>query len=127
VSGADVKRGLRRGSARNGVHHWLALHRVSSYALVPLSVWFLSSLLAMPGLDHAAVVGWLSSPWHAVFACLLVATASWHSKMGVQVVIEDYVHGHGLKVTALLASQFAHVLVAAAGIFAVLKIAFGAP
>ena len=126
MSGADAKRGLRRGSARNGVHHWLALHRVSSFALVPLSVWFACSLLSLRGLDHAAVVAWLSSPWQAVMASLFVAISAWHSKMGVQVVIEDYVHGHGTKLFAIYASQFVHVLVAASGLFAVLKIAFGA-
>jgi succinate dehydrogenase / fumarate reductase membrane anchor subunit len=126
VSGADVKRGLRNGSARNGVRHWLALHRVSSFALLPLSVWLIASLLTVPVHNHAAVVAWLSSPWQAVLASLFVLTASWHSRMGVQVVIEDYVHGHGTKPALLLASQFAHVLVAAAGLFAVLKIAFGA-
>lgn len=126
MNGADVKRGLRRGSARNGVHHWLALHRVSSFALVPLSIWFVCSLLGLHGFDHAAVVDWLSSPWQAVLAGLFVATAAWHSKMGIQVVIEDYVHGHGTKLFAMYASQFVHVLVAAGGLFAVLKIAFGA-
>lgn len=126
MSGANVTRGLRRGSARNGVHHWLALHRVSAFALVPLSVWFVCSLLSMGGFGYAAVVAWLSSPWQAVLACLFVAASAWHSKLGVQVIIEDYVHGHGLKLFAITASQFVHVLVAAGGLFAVLKIAFGA-
>ncbi|MEY4761039.1 MAG: succinate dehydrogenase, hydrophobic rane anchor protein [Pseudomonadota bacterium] len=126
MRGADAKSGLRRGSARNGVHHWLALHRVSSFALLPLSAWFACSLLALRGFDYAAVVAWLSSPWQAVLACLFVATSAWHSKMGIQVVIEDYVHGHGTKLLAMYVSQFVHVLVAMGGLFAVLKIAFGA-
>lgn len=126
MSTVDVKRGLRRGSARNGVHHWLALHRLSSFALVPLSIWFVYSLHALPAFDHASVVAWLATPWQAVFACLFVLAASWHSRLGVQVVIEDYVHGHARKLAALLASQAVHAVLAAASLFAVLKIAFGA-
>jgi succinate dehydrogenase / fumarate reductase membrane anchor subunit len=124
--GTPLGRVLGRGSAKNGVHHWWA-QRVSAVALVPLALWFLLSLLALPGFDHGSVTAWTAAPWHAVLLCLFIGTVSWHSQLGVQVVIEDYVHGHGLKVFSLLLVQFAHVLVAAAGIFAVLKIAFAAP
>jgi succinate dehydrogenase / fumarate reductase, membrane anchor subunit len=122
--GSPLGRVLGRGSAKNGVHHWW-VQRVTAVALVPLTLWFLIALLALPGLDHASVSGFIGAPWHAVLLCLLVAVVSWHSQLGVQVVVEDYVHGHGLKLATLLLVQFAHVLVAAAGIFAVLKIAFG--
>jgi len=123
--GTALGRALGRGSARNGVHHWW-VQRVSAVALVPLSLWFLLSLLALPGFDYASVTTFIGAPWHAVLLCLFIGTVTWHSQLGVQVVIEDYVHGHGTKVASLLLVQFAHGLVAAAGLFAVLKIAFTA-
>jgi succinate dehydrogenase / fumarate reductase membrane anchor subunit len=123
--GTALGRALGRGSARNGVHHWW-VQRVSAVALVPLSLWFLMSLLALPGFDYASVTAFVGSPWHAVLLCLFIGTVSGHSNLGVQVVVEDYVHGHASKVASLLLVQFAHVFVAAAGFFAVLKIAFTA-
>ena len=121
--GTALGRVLGHGSAKNGVGHWL-MQRVTAVALLPLTLWFLVSLLALHDVDHASVAAWIAGPWHAVFLCLLVLTLCSHSSLGVQVVIEDYVHGHGLKIASLLLSNFAHVLVAAAGVFAVLKVAF---
>ena len=123
--GTALGRALGRGSARNGVHHWW-VQRVSAVALVPLSLWFLLSLLALPGFDYASVTTFIGAPWHAVLLCLFIGTVTWHSQLGVQVVIEDYVQGHAMKVASLLLVQFAHGLVAVAGLFAVLKIAFTA-
>ena len=114
---------LGLGSAKSGVHHWW-LQRLTSIALVPLSIWFVVSLLCLPALDHATVTAWMSQGLTALLLILLVLTATWHSRLGVQVVIEDYVHG-GAKTISLLVSTFAHTLIAAASIFAVLKVAFG--
>jgi succinate dehydrogenase / fumarate reductase membrane anchor subunit len=122
--GTALGRVLGLGSAKQGAHHWW-LQRVSSVALVPLSIWFVLSLASLPLGDFASVSAWIAASWHAVLLCLFVLCASWHSQQGVQVVIEDYVHGHGLKVAGLMLSNFAHVLVAATGVFAVLKVAFG--
>jgi len=124
--GTPLGRVLGSGSAKSGFHHWWG-QRVSALALIPLALWFLFSLLALPGFDYASVTAWIDAPWHAVLLCLLVGTACWHSQLGVCVVIEDYVHTPGLKLSSLLIVQFVHALVAVAGIFAVLKIAFGAP
>jgi succinate dehydrogenase / fumarate reductase membrane anchor subunit len=66
--------------------------------------------------------GWLGQPWVAVLTTLLVITLAWHSKLGVQVVIEDYVHGKGAKTTLLLLSVFIHFAAAVAGIFAILHL-----
>jgi len=115
-------RGL--GSAGSGVHHWW-LQRLTSLALVPLSVWLLVSLLSLPGLDFVTVVSWLAGTWSATLMVLLVLLASWHSSLGVQVILEDYVHEAGLKTLSLVASAFIHVLLAAIGVFAILRIAFG--
>lgn len=114
---------LGKGSAKEGVHHWW-VQRVTSVALIPLTVSFVVSLLSLPGLDYNSVHGWMHQPWTAVLLVLFVGLASWHSKLGLQVVIEDYVHG-GAKTLSLVLSTFAHTLIAAASIFAVLKVAFG--
>jgi succinate dehydrogenase / fumarate reductase membrane anchor subunit len=111
------------GSAKNGVHHWW-LQRLTSVALVPLTIWFVVSILSLPALDHGTVTTWIAQSWTALLLILLVLTAAWHSQLGVQVVIEDYVHG-GTKTLTLVIVTFAHVLVAVAGVFAVLKVAFG--
>ncbi len=111
------------GSAKEGVSHWW-VQRLTSVALIPLGGWMLASLLALPALDYRTVVGWISHLWTAVFLLLFVLTAAWHSRLGVQVLIEDYVHESGSKTVALALSSFAHVLLAVAGSLAVLRIAF---
>lgn len=122
--GTALGRVLGSGSGKDGAGHWW-IQRVTAVALLPLSIWFLLSLVGLPLADHAGVVAWIATDWHAVLLCLLTLTLCWHSSLGVQVVIEDYVHGPGLKVASLLAANFAHVLVAASGVFAVLRIALG--
>lgn len=113
---------LGRGSAGEGVGHWW-VQRVTAVALIPLTLWFAWSLLGLPLQSYDAVRGWLGQPWVAVLAILLVLTLAWHSKLGVQVVIEDYVHGKGAKTTMLLLSTFVHVAAAVAAVFAVLLVA----
>jgi succinate dehydrogenase / fumarate reductase membrane anchor subunit len=115
---------LGQGSAKEGVHHWW-VQRLSSVALVPLTVWFVVSILSLPSLDHATVAAWMGQIWTAVFLILLVLTAAWHSQLGVRVVVEDYVHGSGMKALTLALVTFFHVVVAAAGVLAVLKVALG--
>ena len=116
---------LGAGSAKQGVHHWW-VQRLTSVALVPLSVWFLVSLLALPSLDHATVVAWMAQSSTALLLVLLVLIGAWHSQLGVRVVVEDYVHGAGARTVTLVALGFAHVLIAAAGVMAVLRVALGA-
>ncbi len=115
---------LGRGSAKDGVHHWW-VQRLTSVALVPLTVWFVVSILSLPALDRATVVAWMGQLWTAVFLVLLVLTAAWHSQLGVRVVVEDYVHGNGAKALTLVLVTFFHVVVAAAGVLAILKVALG--
>ena len=117
-------RGL--GSAGNGVHHWW-VQRLTSLALVPLAVWLLVSLLSLPGLDFVTLVSWMAGTWTATLLTLFVLIASWHSSLGIQVILEDYVHDEGLKTLTLVVSGFTHAVLAAVGVFAVLRIAFGSP
>jgi succinate dehydrogenase / fumarate reductase membrane anchor subunit len=114
---------LGHGPAKEGPHHWW-VQRLTSLALIPLSVWFVVSLFSLPAYDHATVHAWVAQSWTALLLILFIALTAWHSKLGVQVVIEDYVHG-GSKTLSIIISTFAHTLVAAAAIFAVLKVAFG--
>ena len=113
------------GSAREGAEHWWH-ERMSSVATLLLFVWLIVSLLRLPSLDHRGVTEWLRDPLAAVPMLLLVAATFWHLKMGLQVIIEDYVHDEGNRFLALLLLAFAAIGGAAFAIFAVLKIAFAA-
>jgi succinate dehydrogenase / fumarate reductase membrane anchor subunit len=117
---------LGLGASGDGAHHWW-LQRLTSVALVPLSVWLLVSLLTLPSLDFVTLVSWIGGSWTACLLTLFVLTASWHSSLGIQVIIEDYVQDQGLKTVSLVLSAFIHALLAACGVFAVLRIAFGSP
>src|SRR5687767_16032251 len=112
------------GSAREGVQHFW-VQRVSAVALVPLSLWFVFSVAQLPAASYGAVKHWIAAPSVAVAMVLFIATLFYHSMLGIQVVVEDYVAGEGRKLVTLLVLKFAHAVGAAAGIFAVLKIALG--
>lgn len=121
---SPLGRVLGSGSARDGTGHWWA-QRVSAVALVLLGAWFLVSLLALPGLQHGDVLEWIGDPWHGVMLLLFATTLAYHSWLGVQVVIEDYVHGPVIKVASLVLNKFAHAFVATVAAYAVLRIALG--
>lgn len=116
---------LGLGSAKDGTAHWWA-QRVSAAALVLLCLWFAVSLTGLPLGDHGVVVDFIAAPHNAILLILLAATLAYHSFLGVQVVIEDYVHAHGIKVLLLLLSRFVHVLVAVASVYAILRIGISA-
>jgi succinate dehydrogenase / fumarate reductase, membrane anchor subunit len=119
-----LSRVLGRGSAHEGAHHWRA-QRVTAMALALLVPWLLLSLAGLPDLSWTAVHAWMSGLGHGSLLALLVVAASWHSQLGLQVVIEDYVGGAPRRV-ALLVSAFLHVLLAAVGVLAVLRVALAA-
>ena len=121
---SPLGRVLGTGAAHDGVRHWW-MQRLTSIALVPLTVWFVVSLLALPSLGYGTVIAWMSQSWTALLLILLVLTAAWHSQLGVRVVVEDYIHGAGARTLTLVLIGFAHVLLAAAGVFAILKVDFG--
>jgi succinate dehydrogenase / fumarate reductase membrane anchor subunit len=113
---------LGRGSAGEGVGHWW-LQRVTAVALIPLTLWFSVSLLGKSLQSYEIMSEWFGRPWVAVGTILLSLTLAWHSKLGVQVVIEDYVHGKGAKTALLLLSIFVHAAAAITAVFAVLLLA----
>jgi succinate dehydrogenase / fumarate reductase membrane anchor subunit len=121
---SDLGRARGLGSAKEGVGHWW-MQRLTAIALVPLALWFVASLIAHVGVDHAAASAWLGSP--AVFGvmALLIAAMFYHAALGLQVIIEDYVHREGLKIAALLLMKFACAALATAAMVSLLVIAFG--
>jgi succinate dehydrogenase / fumarate reductase, membrane anchor subunit len=121
---SPLGRVLGTGSAKEGTSRWWA-ERLSSVALIPLTLWFFFSLLLLPELDYLTVHSWLSVPMTSFLAILLVAVLSYHAYLGTLVVVEDYVHTHGTKLLLLLVLKFGYVLCGGAGIFAILRVAFG--
>lgn len=121
---SDLGRVRGLGSAKEGVHHWW-MQRLSAIALVPLSIWFVASLIGHTSAGYEAVSAWLASPVVFGLMLLLVAATFYHAALGLQVIIEDYVHREAAKVAALLLMKFACALLALAAFVALLVIAFG--
>jgi len=115
-------RGL--GSAKDGTHHWWA-QRVTAIALIPLSLWFVASIVRLAGAPLIDLQAWAASPVVAVLLLILVVATFQHARLGMQVVVEDYVHHEGVKIAALLAINGASLLFGAISAFSVLKLAFG--
>lgn len=112
------------GSAKTGSRHWLA-ERVSAVALVPLTLWFVASVITHTRSDYADFISWLRTPLATICMILLLLVLFHHTALGLRVVIEDYVHS-GAKYAAVIAVRLGCYGVAATGIVAVLRIAFGA-
>ncbi len=119
-----VARARGLGSAKEGLHHWW-VQRISAVALIPLTIWFVASIVGLVGADHGAVSAWLANPVVAVLMVLLVSAAMYHAQLGMQVVYEDYIHTHWLKIAADVGTKLISVALTAAMIFAILKIALG--
>jgi succinate dehydrogenase / fumarate reductase, membrane anchor subunit len=122
---SPLGRVLGLGAAGHGVHDWWR-QRVTSVALVPLGVWLLVALASLQSFDHATVTTWIASGWTPVLLALFLVVAAQHSQLGLRVIVEDYVHHAGLKTATLLILGFGHVMLAAAGLYALLKLAVGA-
>jgi succinate dehydrogenase / fumarate reductase, membrane anchor subunit len=112
-------RGL--GSAKSGLAHWWA-QRLTAIALVPLSLWFIVSVLHLLGAPHDAVVDWISGPWTIVLMIALVVATFHHLQLGLQVVIEDYIHDDAVRLASLLAVKAAAILLGMACVVSVLKL-----
>lgn len=121
---SPLSRVLGSGSAKEGTQHWW-MQRVTAIALLILGVWFLISFAAIDSHTESALHAWVSSPSNAIMLLLASITLAWHSMLGVQIVIEDYVHGPGLKVVSIILSKFAHVFLGLAAVLAILKIVLG--
>ena len=114
-------RGL--GSAKSGTDHWWA-QRLTALGLVPLVIWFVISMILVIGADHAAAVDFISSPINAVLLILLIVATFHHGQLGLQVVIEDYIHAKWLEVGLIIAIKGAAIVLGVASVYAVIAIAF---
>ena len=109
------------GSAKEGAHHWW-MQRLTSIALVPLMLWFAISLASMGNLSHASAVAWVQSPFVAVGLSLLVVVMFYHVQLGIQVIIEDYVHGW-LKIASIILLNFSCISLVFIGLYSIIKVA----
>jgi succinate dehydrogenase / fumarate reductase membrane anchor subunit len=120
---APLGKALGLGSAKAGFGHWWA-QRLTAAALVPLGLWLAVSFATLPSTDYWALSAWVGSPFNAIALLLLLLALLYHSSLGLQVIIEDYVHGPA-KVAALVTVRFVHVVLAVAGAYAVVTLSVG--
>ena len=121
---SNLKRVRGLGSAHEGTHHFW-LERISALALVPLSAWFVVQLVGLLiRADHDAVVVWIRQPISALLLGLLISMLWLHSRLGVQVIIEDYVHAKAKKFTLLIINSAAHLIFGAASLMAIIHLHF---
>lgn len=121
---SDLSRVLGLGSARSGSHHWIH-QRMTAIAIVPLALWFVTALLTHMRDDVVDLTNWIRSPFVTVLLVSLIAAMFYHAKLGLQVVIEDYVHAEVVKIALLISMKLGCVFGALLGIVSVLKISFG--
>jgi succinate dehydrogenase / fumarate reductase, membrane anchor subunit len=122
---SPLGRVLGLGSAKEGVQHWW-MQRLTAIALVPLAIWFVIAALGMIGADRAAMVAWMHRPMSPVFAILLIVAVIYHLALGLQVVIEDYVHSEAWKLGLIIVMRLWCIVLVARGILGVLTLAFTA-
>ena len=121
---SDLGRVRGLGSAKTGSHHWWH-QRLTAIAILPLATWFIVSLLGHMNDDFQATVNWISSPFVTVLLVALVASVFYHAKLGLQVVIEDYIDSEWQKITCLILVKFLVWLAGLSAAIAVLKIYLG--
>jgi len=116
---------LGHGSAKDGTHHWWS-QRMTAVALVPLGLWFVIAILGMDSFAHVDIALWLGQPVNAILLILLLVALLQHSQLGLQVVVEDYVHTDWLKVATLMIFKFAHVALGVAATYSIIILSVGA-
>lgn len=125
---SDLRSPLNRarglGSAKSGVHHFW-MQRLTAVALIPLVIWFAVSLVMLSGADYGMARAWLGSPFVMVLLILTICVGLYHGQLGMQVVIEDYVHNEGVKLALIVAVKFIAVFFGLAAIVASMRIGFG--
>ena len=116
-----LKKVMKMQSKSHGVAHW-KLQRISAIAMIPLVIWFVSSLTFSLINSYDQSVAWLQNPLNATGLVLLFGTLYFHAASGLQVVIEDYVHNEGLKILFLILIKLLSILLGVLSILCVLKI-----
>ncbi|MBT5429616.1 MAG: succinate dehydrogenase, hydrophobic membrane anchor protein [Rhodospirillaceae bacterium] len=121
---SDLGRVKGLGSSKSGTSHWWA-QRVSALALIPLTLWFIYSAMKFIGMDLFAFRAWLNEPGSVLLLSLFLIALFYHMQLGLQVVIEDYVHSEKNKIFLLLINKFAAALFAISSLVAIIQIAYG--
>jgi succinate dehydrogenase / fumarate reductase, membrane anchor subunit len=111
------------GSAKEGAEHWWR-QRTTALALVPLILWFVICVISLAGADRAALVAWMHNPLTPVLSIVLIVATFYHAALGLQVVIEDYIHGEAVRLAVMVIMRALCVLFVVRGVLAVLKLAF---
>lgn len=113
------------GSAKEGTgHFWV--QRLTAIGMIPLVLWLCFSVASLPGMSQADIRLWLSAPFTAVMMILMIVTGLYHAKLGLQVVIEDYVGNHGVRTAGIIAVTMLCAVLAVLGVFSIMRIAFAA-
>jgi succinate dehydrogenase / fumarate reductase membrane anchor subunit len=123
-NGTSIGRVRGLGSAHNGAHHWL-LQRFTAIGNLLLMAYLLVSFILLPNLSYTSVHDWIARPLPATAVALLVISLFWHARLGLQVVIEDYVHEHANKFACIAALNLAAFGGAAFGLFSIIRLALG--
>jgi succinate dehydrogenase / fumarate reductase, membrane anchor subunit len=121
---SPLGRAIGLGSAKEGVEHWW-MQRITAIALVPLILWFVTALIGLVGADLETMQNWVGRPLPAILLVLLLISTFYHMALGLQVVVEDYVHVELAKLALVIAIRLFCFALAVAGIFAVVSIAVG--
>ena len=124
-NGTSIGRVRGLGSAKHGSHHWL-MQRFTAIGNVVTTVWFVASLLMLPNFNYITVHDWIIHPLPALLLGLMIVTTLWHARLGMQVVIEDYVHDAGGKFAVIAALNLATFVAGGFGLLCVIRLALGA-
>ena len=122
---SPLGRAIGLGSAKEGLEHWWR-QRTTALLLVPLTLWFVIAVIGLIGADRAALIAWMHNPISAMLMVLLLVATFYHAALGLQMVIEDYIHGEAMRIGALLVMRLLCIAFVLRGVLAVLKLALGA-
>lgn len=120
---SELARAKGLGSAKEGTDHWFA-QRLTAIGLLPLVVWLVWSILKLQGADYSTFTAWLAHPINAILMILFIIATAYHAKLGVQVIVEDYIHNEGFKMVKLIGQKLFFFALSVACIFSIMKIAF---
>jgi len=115
-------RGL--GSAKDGTHHFW-IQRLTALAIIPLTLWLIISIISLVGAGREDVVNWLANPLAALLLILFAVAVFWHMKLGLQTVIEDYIHSEGMKLAAIVLNNFICIFLGAAVVLSTISMHLG--
>tara|TARA_Y100000389_G_scaffold204709_1_gene259112 strand:- start:8474 stop:8854 length:381 start_codon:yes stop_codon:yes gene_type:complete len=121
----SFKKGLNIISSNSGTAHFWA-QRLSAIGVFFTGLWFVYSVLQMPGFEYYDALEFIDTPFNSFMLIFLTLIMAYHSNLGIQVVVEDYVHAHKLKLVSLIISRLSHILLVGVAIFAIIKIRLGA-